>query len=154
MKAITLSLSERLLWQAGLALPFLIGLWIWGPVDALALLWALIGLFVLHEPLHVVGYALVGRRAQLTVVRGWLPTAAVHVVEPMPVASYRVGLLTPAAWMIATCLVGVGLGQVWLMTAGLGGLATASSDLALAWKTRSTVGQVQDHPTDLGVLTD
>ena len=70
MKSITLHLTERLVWQIGLALPFLVSLWIWGPVEALAQLWALIGLLVLHEPLHVAGYTLVGRRTHLTMVRG------------------------------------------------------------------------------------
>lgn len=152
MKSITLHLTERLVWQIGLALPFLVSLWIWGPVEALAQLWALIGLLVLHEPLHVAGYTLVGRRTHLTMVRGWLPTVAVYVAQPMPIVSYRVGLLAPAIWMSATCLVGAAFGQFWLVSAGLGGLASTSSDLALAWKTRSVRGQVEDHPTDLGIL--
>ncbi|MBL8095254.1 MAG: hypothetical protein JNL73_13885 [Anaerolineales bacterium] len=153
MKKITLSLRERLMWQVALTVPFGVGLWIWGLAQAPTILLALAGLFVLHEPLHVAGYALAGRRAQLTLLRGGLPTIAVRVIEPLPVGRYRVGLLAPAAWMLATCFVGLSLGQNGWVIAGLGGLASTSSDLALAWKTRSVQGIVQDHPTDLGPLT-
>ncbi len=113
-------------------------------------------LIVLHEGLHAVGFASVGRVSWPEISFGvkWLTlTPYAHCGTAMPAAAYRAAVALPAVALgLLPALAGLAVGNGILAGWGTLMLGAAGGDLTILWAIRSVPGDaiVRDHPSRAG----
>jgi hypothetical protein len=124
-------------------------------VTFISLLFAAI---VVHEALHGVGFALIGKipRAKIGFGIKWLTfTPYCHCAEPMPANAYRWAVALPTlALGVLPGLLGILTGSFLLAFWAVIMLVSGSGDLAVLWAIRKVPGDaiVRDHPARAGCL--
>jgi len=113
---------------------------------------------VVHEGLHGVGFALIGKipRSKIGFGVKWLTfTPYCHCAEPMSAAAYRWAVALPTLVLgVVPGLLGLALGSFTLAFWAVIMLVSGSGDLAILWAIRAVRGDatVRDHPSRAGCL--
>jgi len=129
------------------------------PVESTALFITLLfGAIVVHELLHGVGFALIGRIPRSLIKFGvkWVTfTPYCHCAEPMPASAYRWAVALPSLVLgVVPALLGLATGSFLFAFWAVVMLVSGSGDLAILWAIRTVPGAaiVRDHPARAGCL--
>ena len=111
---------------------------------------------VIHELIHALTWVVFGHMTLKSVKFGfqWKTfTPYAHCPEAMEVGAYLLGVSMPLVLLgIMPSLIGISIGNGWLMSFGFLFTLAAGGDLVVLWLIRGVKrGQlVQDHPTQVG----
>jgi hypothetical protein len=113
---------------------------------------------VVHEALHGVGFAVIGKipRAKIGFGVKWLTfTPYCHCAEPMPARAYRWAVALPTLVLgVLPGLLAIATGSFLLAFWAIIMLVSGSGDLAILWAIRKVPGDaiIRDHPSRAGCL--
>ena len=132
------------------------GLFSFGSGQMTALILLFIPGILVHELLHAVGWMWFGKLGPESIKLGfyWKAlTPYAHAKVPLPVTAYRRGAFLPGLLLgILPGLLGILLGNFFLVAAGFLFTFTAGGDFLVLWLLRdvSPRAMVADHPTKTG----
>ena len=167
-KDLSVSMAKATLWSIVFGLPpaFLLMylyIWRWGAglnINLLYFIPILAAILVLgsiiHELIHGFTWAYFGHKPLSAIKFGfqWKTlTPYVHCRGPMEVQAYRLGGVMPLLVMgILPSLIGIGMGNGWIMFFGFLFTIGAGGDMLVLWLIRGAkAGQlVEDHPSQVG----
>lgn len=165
---LSISIGKATLWSIVFSLPpafLLLYLydWRWNtngkiyPLNFILIFAAMVVLgSILHELIHGFTWAYFGHKPLNAIKFGfqWKTlTPYAHCREPMEVQAYRLGGVMPLLVMgILPSLIGIGIGNGWIMFFGFLFTIGAGGDMLVLWLIRDVrSGQlVEDHPTQIG----